>query len=364
MKNPILQEVGWDCQFGMAETSQSLEPPKGRPQKYYAVNVKKTPMVVSSYSKFESRLLVVTAVMLIAILFAVSAAKGATTKPADLTVVGGGTNVWKMQSSDGAGSFSAIEWGLPGDVRVPADYDGDGIKDIAVWRPSNGNWYILRSSDGMIWQLQWGQTTRSSKGIQDIPVPADYDGDGVDDIAIWRPLDGRWYVLTSKTGFYPLNASISEWGKFGDIPVPADYDGDGKTDAAVFRSTQNRWYIAQSKTGDPDVRKFGIAGKDLLVPADYTGDGRADLAVFRLGVWYVQDSTTHETERFEFGFADSKPVPADYDGDGTTDFAAYRQGTWYIFDSGTPRLRSLHFGRDGEVPLTSLSVKPSIVAAN
>ena len=336
---------------------------KGRPQKTYAVNVKKTSMVVSFYSKFESRLLIVTAIMLIAILFTVSAAKGATPKRAELTVVGS-TNVWKMQSSDGAGSFSAVEWGLPGDVRVPADYDGDGIKDIAVWRPSNGNWYVLRSSDGMIWQLQWGQPTRSSKDIQDIPVPADYDGDQVDDIAIWRPTDSRWYVLTSKTGFYPSRASISEWGKFGDIPVPADYDGDGKTDAAVFRSTQDRWYVAQSKTGDLDVRKFGIAGKDVLVPADYTGDGRADLAVFRSGVWYVQDSTTHETERFEFGFADSKPVPADYDGDGTTDFAAYRQGTWYIFDSGTPRLRSFRFGRDGEVPLTSLSVKPSIVAAN
>ena len=138
---------GLSVWYGRNESS--LEPPKGRPQKYYAVNVKKTSMVVSFYSKFESRLLVLTVVMLIAVLFAVSAAKGATPKPADLTVVGDGTNVWKMQSSDGAGSFSAVEWGLPGDVRVPADYDGDGIKDIAVWRPSNGNWYVLRSSDGM-----------------------------------------------------------------------------------------------------------------------------------------------------------------------------------------------------------------------
>ena len=327
------------------------------------MNVKKTTMIVSYYSKFEKRILVVAALALIALLFAVSAAKAATSNKAELTVFDPSTNTWKSQRSDNECAFSAIKWGLASDVQVPADYDGDGVKDVAVWRPSNGNWYIVRSSNGQIWQLRWGQSTPSPTGnIDDVPVPADYDGDKVDDIALWRPADGKWYVLTSKTNFYPPAASIIEWGVYGDIPVPADYDGDGRTDAAVFRSMQNRWYIAQSKTGNLDTRNFGIAGSDLLVPADYTGDGRADLAVFRSGVWYVQDYTNQETDRFEFGFADSTPVPADYDGDGTTDFAVYKQGTWYVHDSGEPRLRTMIFGGNGEVPLNSLSVKPSMIA--
>jgi len=37
-------------------------------------------------------------------------------------------------------------FGAPGDKPVAGDYDKDGITDIAVWRPSNGNYFIARSS--------------------------------------------------------------------------------------------------------------------------------------------------------------------------------------------------------------------------
>jgi hypothetical protein len=41
-------------------------------------------------------------------------------------------------------------------VPVPNDYDGDGRTDIAVWRPSTGVWWVMRSSDGVIVTRQWG----------------------------------------------------------------------------------------------------------------------------------------------------------------------------------------------------------------
>ena len=46
--------------------------------------------------------------------------------------------------------------GASNDIPVPGDYDADGKTHIAVSRPSNGYWYIIRSSDGNVTSPQWG----------------------------------------------------------------------------------------------------------------------------------------------------------------------------------------------------------------
>jgi hypothetical protein len=233
-------------------------------------------------------------------------------------------------------------WGLSGDLPALGDFDGDGKTDHAVYRPSDGVWYIRKSADGSYIFVQFGLTT-------DKPVPADYDGDGKTDIAVFRPADGNWYIFNSSNG----QVSTTHFGISEDKPLPADFDGDGKADLAVFRPSTGTWYYLKSSDFNFVAIKWGI-NTDKPVPADYDGDGRADLAVFREseGVWYVLRSLNLQYAAVQFGISGDIPQPGDWDGNGIIDIGVYRPGTndWYSYDS----LNQFRFGAAGDTPFSSI----------
>jgi hypothetical protein len=249
--------------------------------------------------------------------------------------------------------------GLGMEKLVPGDYDGDGTTDIAIWRPNVGNcsnntcgWQIKRSGDGPNGTVQyyadWGMTG-------DVAVPADYDGDGKMDRAVWRPSDGNWYIVYSQT-----SAALFSWGNSEDKPVPADYDGDGKADAAVFRPSEGNWYIR--KSGGGTLTQGWGAGGDWLVPADYDGDGKADIAVWRPtdGNWYIRQSSQGGATRLvNWGAGADIPVPADYDGDGRIDIAVWRpsDGNWYIRKSSDGTTLARGWGDPTDIPVPSAFVR-------
>lgn len=136
--------------------------------------------------------------------------------------------------------FFGIQWGWPGSVPVPGDYDGDRVADLAVFEPDTGLWAV-RSVAGklLLFEQPWGWP-----GC--VPVPGDYDGDGRSDLAFFDPGTARWYIQTS-SGVVLLWASAWGWpaapNREAAVPVPGDYDGDGCADLIALDSRSGRWYV-------------------------------------------------------------------------------------------------------------------------
>jgi len=105
----------------------------------------------------------------------------------------------------------ALQFGTSADKAVPGDFTGDGKADIAFWRPSTGNWFILRSDDLSFFAFPFGTTG-------DVPVLGDYDGDGKYDAGVFRQPGAQWFVNKSTGG-----TLIQSFGTTGDVPLPSAY---------------------------------------------------------------------------------------------------------------------------------------------
>jgi len=122
---------------------------------------------------------------------------------ADDNTAGTGPNPgWYVDNISVTGSYNCS---LAPNVKSRADFDGDGKTDLSVFRPSEGNWYLNRSTAGFV-SANWGLSS-------DLTTPGDFDGDGKADLAVWRPSSGVWFVLQSLDG----QMRVFHWGLQGDV---------------------------------------------------------------------------------------------------------------------------------------------------
>ena len=277
----------------------------------------------------------------------------------------GGQVTWFWNLNGSAAPTAASAWGISTDKFVSGDYDGDGKDDIAVWRPGAATvaaFYILNSATSTLRQEAFGQTG------DDASVVGDYNGDGKDDLAVYRSGasagdPSTWFYRTTANG--PV--TYMPWGQNGDFPAPGDYDGDGKADFAVQRNNgggQARFWRMQTTAGFDSV-VFGTP-TDVIVPGDYDGDGKTDIATVR-GVsgsiqWHWLNSSNSTIEYRTFGAsATDFPAQGDYDGDGKTDVGIWRPSAsanasaFWSLGTTSNTVTAFAFGANGDYPVANFN---------
>lgn len=245
------------------------------------------------------------------------------------------------------------------------DYDGDGRGDLVTLSVLGNSrlWRILQTGSNTVREVQWGLIT-------DQIVPADYDGDGKADVAVFRRLEGIWFILESTTN----QMRVEYWGQAGgtpDLGYVGDFDKDGKSDLTIIRPTADgaAWFTRRSANEAMNVVFWGGSTATYTdsfspptVQMDIDGDGRQDHMVTRdpdhntFGspvTIYIRRSSDGQPFALQWGLDTDTRLFGDYDGDGKTDIVARRneggQLVWYIYQSSNGQGRVVIFGTSSDL---------------
>ena len=250
-----------------------------------------------------------------------------------------------------------------------------GIKGIRLYYgiiPLSGNMSGTGEETGTF-NPKTSKFTFGSKTVQfglntDIPVIGDWDGDGKDEIGVFRPIDddgiSRFYLITRDWDDLPDKAEDADkriyFGPYPtNIPIAGDWDGDGYDDIGGFNPENNVFYLYKLDLDKPSVDSykdvpFGITS-DIPFIGDWNGDGKDEIGVFRYpypnnpntnAFYFNRDLTgvQHDfgvigpdgkLQPYAYGKVGDYPLIGDWDGDGDDDIGVYRPSTQKFYDDST-----------------------------
>lgn len=175
--------------------------------------------------------------------------------------------------------------GSPGDQPLSGDWNGD-LKDyIGLFRPADSK-FILDADGSWSW-TSYSDVVEKMGSPGDLPITGDWNGDGDDDIGVFRPSTRQFILDYDESGGWsgPGNDRIYVLGSPGDLPIIGDWNGDGDDNIGVYRPTQRKFILDFDESGNWTsgqdlVYVYGGVGDEPIV-GDWNGDGADEIGVYR-----------------------------------------------------------------------------------
>jgi hypothetical protein len=185
------------------------------------------------------------------------------------------------------------------------DVNGDGVSDLVVGEPKrdideelqdSGAAYVFSGADGTLLRTltppSRGGAEANGRFGASLVDTGDLDQDGVHDILIGAPGDGRAFVISGASGavirtvLSPARETLPSFGYA--VAGGKDMDRDGTPDFVIGAPLQNKLtgaaYLYKSdgtllRTLKASPETFAKFGSSVAVSEDLTGDGRPDIIV-------------------------------------------------------------------------------------
>jgi hypothetical protein len=181
---------------------------------------------------------------------------------------------------DGRGFY----YGIPADLPMACDWDGDGVSTPGLYRQTSGFLYLRQSNTFGVADIS------IFYGIpEDVPICGDWNGDGTETIGIYRPSESTFYLRNSNT--FGIADVVFALGAPGDVPLAGDWDGDGIDTPALFRASSGELIVRA--TNDPDwspathFLEPAIPAGAAVFAGDWDGDGADTIGYHQSGTsWF------------------------------------------------------------------------------